>query len=45
LREVLVVKDLYTICIFADVREERLFDLVAFAASDAEEEVIEGCAA
>jgi hypothetical protein len=35
-----IVKDLYTLCILADIREEGFFDLVAFSAGDAENQVV-----
>lgn len=36
-----VVKDLYTLGVFANVGDEGLVDLVAFAAGDAENEVVQ----
>ena len=36
----LIVKDLYTFRIFANIRDKGFFDLVAFTAGDAENQVI-----
>lgn len=36
-----VVKDLYTLGVFANVGDEGLVDLVAFAAGDAENEFVQ----
>jgi hypothetical protein len=36
-----IVKDLYTFRILADVRDKGFFDLVTFAAGDAENQVVQ----
>jgi hypothetical protein len=44
-RSLFFIKNLYTLCILADIRDECLFDLVAFSAGYTEDKVIQGGAA